>query len=616
MSTDVNTTQHEELPPDDGSQPAEQVEKITRESLSTGFRVLLTYLARYKKTIIILSVMGIFSAIGNGIVPYIAGLFFDSLIEPGTYTLVSYTVPLYVALLIFWAIIQLITSFLDWRITLTSEYVSNVIWLDYQAKGFGFLLTLPIAFHKKHKIGEIGNKISTAAGSLETIAGRIVIDLAPQILSIVIALGVSFYLRPLLGLFLLLGLSIYIIILVRKVKPLATIQKEYWDKVWKAVYGDSYDAINNTLAIKQATAEEYEQKKLLSSVRTAVPLWMRLTRVWGGLSFYQRSIIILTQITIFLLSASYIMTGAMTLGELLAFNAYAALIFGPFVMIARNWQTIHNGIVNIQETEKILQMPAEVYEPEGAVARPIMGDIMFSNVSFHYDQGKPVLTDISFAARAGQVIALVGESGVGKSTLIDLVSAYHFPTSGRVTIDGHDIHTFSLRSLRSQIAVVPQEVVLFNDTIKANLLYGNFTASDDDIRVAARKAHALDFIERFPDQWRQMVGERGIKLSVGQKQRIAIARAILRDPRILILDEPTSALDAGSEKIITESLEELMRGRTTFIVAHRLSTVRRADLILVFKEGRIVESGTHAELVEREGGEYRRLYELQIGLHQ
>jgi ABC-type multidrug transport system fused ATPase/permease subunit len=162
---------------------------------------------------------------------------------------------------------------------------------------------------------------------------------------------------------------------------------------------------------------------------------------------------------------------------------------------------------------------------------------------------------------------------------------------------------------------VPQEVVLFNDTIKTNIKYGNFAATDGEIREAAVKAHALDFIEKFPLKWEQIVGERGVKLSVGQKQRVAIARAILRNPRILILDEPTSALDAGSEKIITESLDHLMEGKTTFIIAHRLSTVRKADTILVFKEGRIIESGTHAELLLIQGGEYRRLYELQIGLH-
>ena len=305
----------------------------------------------------------------------------------------------------------------------------------------------------------------------------------------------------------------------------------------------------------------------------------------------------------------------MTLGELLAFNGYAAMVFGPFIVIARNWQTIQNGIIQIQESERILELPIEIYEPAGAPNIEIRGDIDFKNVSFQYDEGKPVLQDISFTIKAGEIIALVGESGVGKSTLIDLISAYHFANSGDVLIDGHDVKTLNLRKLRQSIAVVPQEVVLFNDTIETNIKYGNFEASHEQIIEAARKAHALDFIEKFPEQWKQVVGERGIKLSVGQKQRIAIARAILRNPTILVLDEPTSALDAGTEKIITESLDKLMQGKTTFIIAHRLSTVRKADNILVFKEGRIIESGKHDELLKIKDGEYRRLYELQIGLH-
>ena len=590
-------------------------DKITKEGLYTGFKVLLRYLGAYKGRIITLSIMGIFSAIGNGVIPYIAGRFFDSILSPSVLNILGYMLPLYVGLLIAWAVIQFITYILDWRSTILSEYLSNTIWLDYLANGFSYLLMLPMSFHKKNKIGEIGNNINTAAGSLETIAGRIVIDLAPQILSILIALGIAFYVKPLLAMFLVLGLIIYVFVLLRKVKPLGDIQKNYWDVLMKYFWGDSFDAIGNALAVKQATAEEYEREKLFANSRKAVPLWMKMTNIWGSLTLYQRFIILGTQVIIFVLSVAYIRGGSMTLGELLAFNAYAAMIFGPFVTIARQWQTIQNGIVNIQQTEKILKTEPEIYTPANAITAPVKGGISFKNVSFHYDTGKPVLQNISFEARAGDVIALVGESGVGKSTLVDLISAYNFPTEGEVLVDGQRIQQFDLKKFRSQIAVVPQEVVLFNDTIRTNIKYGNFHASDDEMKAAARKAHALDFIEKFPEQWEQIVGERGVKLSVGQKQRVAIARAILRNPRILILDEPTSALDASSEKIIGDSLHELMQGRTTFVIAHRLSTVRTANTILVFKEGTIIESGTHDELVTREGGEYRRLYELQIGLH-
>jgi len=578
-------------------------EKLTKENLYTGMKVLLKYIGQYQREIIILSIMGLLSALGNGAIPYIIGMFFDSIAGTG-----------YLTFLIIWGIIQFFTYLLDWRINILSEKFSNIIWLDYLSKGFGYLLLLPVSFHKTNKIGEISNKINVAASALETIAGRIVIDLSPQILSIVIAFGITFYLQPVLALILLGGVIVYILIFSTKIQNTGTYQKEYWDAL-NFVFGESFDVVGNTMAIKQASAEDYEIEKLSTRMKSAVPLWMKLTKVWGGLTLYQRMTILATQIIIFILSVYNIQHGTMTIGELIAFNTYAAMVFGPFTVIARNWQTIQNGIVNIQTTEKILELPTEPYEPEGSLKLDLKGDIEFKNVFFKYEEGKQVLEDISFSVKGGQVIALVGESGVGKSTLIDLVSGYNFASKGRVLIDGHDITSINLKKLRQQIAVVPQEVVLFNDTIGVNIKYGNFTATDEEIKVAAKKAHAVDFIEKFPEQWKQMVGERGVKLSVGQKQRVAIARAILRNPKILILDEPTSALDAGSEKIITQSLDELMQGKTTFIIAHRLSTVRKADKILVFKEGKILESGTHDELLKLEGGEYRRLYELQIGLH-
>lgn len=592
----------------------ETVEKITKKNLTTGIRVLWKYISQYKREIVILSVMGIFSAIGNGVIPYIAGRFFDVITSHEVVGILSYSIPIYITLLIIWSIIQLITYILDWHINILSEKFSNIIWLDYLSKGFGHLLLLPVSFHKTNKIGEISTKINTAASALETIAGRIVIDLSPQILSIIIAFVITFYLQPLLALVLLAGVAVYILIFSTKIQHTAVYQKEYWD-VLNFVFGGAFDVVGNALAIKQATAEEYEREQLSKKMKSAVPLWMRLTNLWGSLTLYQRMTILTTQIIIFIISVYYIQHGTMTIGELIAFNTYAAMIFGPFTVIARNWQTIQNGIVNIQETEKIMEVAPEPYSEKGAVELALKGDIEFKNVYFQYEEGKQVLENISFNIKGGQVVALVGESGVGKSTLIDLVSGYHFATKGEVLIDGHDIHKVHLRKLRQQIAVVPQEVVLFNDSIKMNVKYGNFNSTDDEVREASRKAHAVDFVEKFPQKWEQLVGERGVKLSVGQKQRVAIARAILRNPRILVLDEPTSALDAGSEKIITESLDELMKGKTTFIIAHRLSTVRKADIILVFKEGKIIESGTHSELLTIPGGEYRRLYELQIGLH-
>jgi ABC-type multidrug transport system fused ATPase/permease subunit len=305
----------------------------------------------------------------------------------------------------------------------------------------------------------------------------------------------------------------------------------------------------------------------------------------------------------------------MTLGELLAFNAYAAMVFGPFVILGQNWQTVQNGLVALERAEKILSEKPEDYTPANAVKNfDFRGAIKFENVSFGYKKSQKVLDGISFETKPGEMVALVGESGAGKSTLIDLISGYYFPTAGRVTIDGHATKKIDLNFLRKNIAIVPQEVVLFHDTVKTNIAYGSPGAKDAAIKQAAKVAHADQFIKGFPKKYEQVVGERGVKLSVGQKQRIAIARAVLRDPKILILDEPTSALDSETEKYVTEALNHVMAGRTTFVIAHRLSTVRRADKIFVLEKGKIIESGIHDELMKIDGGNYRRRYELHVGL--
>ena len=309
--------------------------------------------------------------------------------------------------------------------------------------------------------------------------------------------------------------------------------------------------------------------------------------------------------------------GVITVGDLVALNGYSLMFFGPFASLGYSWQTIQNGITSAAQVQDIFDEKIETYHPTDAVhIGQLQGKVSFKSVHFRYGPHQPeVLSDMNLDIEPGQVVALVGESGVGKSTSIHLISGYYFPTSGSVEIDGIDSRKLDLKKLRSQIAVVPQEVALFNDSIMANIRYGSFEAPEEAVRKAAKEAHMDDFISTLPEGYGTLVGERGIKLSVGQKQRVAIARAMLRDPRILILDEPTSALDAETERIVTTALEKLMKGRTTFVIAHRLSTVRKADVILVFQKGRIVETGRHDELIARPAGVYRKLYEYQIGLH-
>lgn len=592
-------------------------QKIDTKSYQKGAQTILRYLKMHRREVFILALLSLASAIGNAVVPYLLGRLFDAVLGTGTpFTFAGYAISPFAAILGAWLFAMLVSDTAERFKNVRREMLSASLEADYIATGFARLLRFPLGFHKQRKIGEIVERIRRGSGWLESIINRILIDLAPQFFSIALALVIVFMMKAVLAALLLGAVILYAVILVR-VAPRLSVFSRKMQAAYSRAYGDAHDTVTNVSAVKQATAEEYERRKLIRNFRgRAARFWVEYIRVGTNLNFVQRIIVTLTQLVLFSVSIYFIRSGKMTVGELIAFNGYAAMLFGPFVVLGRNWDVIQNGMIAIERSEKILSLPEERYVPDGAVVIPgIRGDVEFRRVAFRYGKKQNVvLDDVSFRVKAGQSVALVGESGVGKTTLIDLISLYHRATSGRILVDGHDITSLDLRVLRGNIAVVPQEILLFNDTAKNNIRYGRFGATDAEVADAARKAHADEFIERFPAGYNQMVGERGIKLSTGQKQRIAIARAILRNPRILILDEPTSALDAKTEQYIAESLHELMRGRTTFIIAHRLSTVRNADRILVLQNGMIAEEGSHAELMKKPSGVYRKLYELQIGL--
>jgi subfamily B ATP-binding cassette protein MsbA len=578
------------------------------------------HLRQYKHELIIVSVLGIISAVANGTVPLLVGRFLDALIKPSDITIPHYgLVPLFVILLGVWVIVQLIGNTVDWIIGRISRRLTTNLEARYVIDAYAHILTLPVSFFKNQKAGELTDLLGRASWMISSVVGNVIIGLAPQFLSIAVGILISFYLQPLLASILLLGILLYVITLIRIILPVAGMQSKV-HRMWRAAYGKAYDAYANLQTVKNAGAEEYEAKKSNDAFFAkdgAAVQWNQLEMSWNDINAYQRILVLGTQLAIFCLSINFVIRGTLTIGDLIAFNSYAALVFGPFISLGTQWQTVQNGLTAAAQAEDVFASDSEVYDPPSSVSlKNLRGDVTFDDVHFSYEKGQPeVLAGVSWEAKAGQVIAFVGETGVGKSTSTELISGYYFANSGTVSIDGHDIRTVSLRELRSHIAIVPQEVVLFNSTIMDNIRYGRPEATDEEVQAAAVKAHADTFIETFPLKYEQVVGDRGIKLSVGQKQRVAIARAILRDPRILILDEPTSALDAETERYITNSLEELMRGRTTFIVAHRLSTVRQADKIIVLKAGKVAEEGTHDELLAIQDGVYRHLYDLHIGLH-
>ncbi len=586
-----------------------------KEDKFKGWRILWKYLSVYQRELTLLSVLGVFSAIANGSVPYVTGKFLDAILESHRVFMgTMFAMPSWALLLSLWGLAQLVAIGTDWTNDRMSRRIATKVYVDYHTRAQAILLSLPLAFHKNAKPGEIFNALNRAANGLDSISGHIVISLAPQFLSIAIGIGFAFIMNPTLAMILLMGIVVYVAVLFRMIPQAIPLQR-LMHKAWGKSFAEMSQATSNILSAKQFGSEEYHEKKINQKFNQAFRFDVSINKIWSNVGFSQRTIVVVTQIVIFVSSVYLIQAGVMTIGELLAFNGYAALVFGPFVILGRNWQTLQNGLVGLERAEKILTEKPEDYTPIGAVQNFVFnGAIKFENVSFCYKKSQKVLDGVSFETKPGDMIALVGESGAGKSTLVDLISGYYFPTAGRVTIDGHSVKKIDLKFLRKNIAIVPQEAALFHDTVKMNIAYGSVGAKDKAIKQAAAVAHADKFIEGFPKKYEQIVGERGVKLSVGQKQRIAIARAILRNPKILILDEPTSALDSETEKFVTEALDRVMEGRTTFVIAHRLSTVRRADKILVLEGGKIIESGTHDELMAIEGGNYRRRYELHVGL--
>lgn len=592
--------------------PEEQKAQIKK-----GLRAIWRHVRPFKKELAVLVVLGIVSAVANGFVPYVTGRFFDTLIElsQGKIILATSTLPMWTVLLGVWVLVQLVANNIDWVIDRMRRRVDSEVWFGVQVSGFVHLLRAPMMYHKNVHTNGVLQKIGNTSWRISSTI-RTVTEFAPQFLSVIIGITLAASINVFLASILVAGVLLYVALLWKILLPIAAIDADAHSS-WNESWDNAAQAVTQIESVKQASTEEYE----IHTVREALlgrtyKLWYQIESNWSNVGFFQRILVFATQFAVFVFSVKFVSNGILTVGELMALNGYAMMFFGPFVSLGSSWQNIQNGITSAAQSEEIFSGEEENYIPEDAVTLGhFSGEITFENVSFVYGEGQTdVLDAIDFRVHAGEMVAFVGESGVGKSTAISLISGYYFPTKGRVLVDGVDTRTLDLTNLRKNIAVVPQEVALFNNTIKYNISYGSPDASEEEIAHATKEAHADEFIKALPFGYDTIVGERGVKLSVGQKQRVAIARAILRDPKILILDEPTSALDSETERKVTEALEKLMKGRTTFIIAHRLSTVRKADRIFVLEKGKIVEEGSHEELMKIKNGNYRHRYELHVGL--
>jgi subfamily B ATP-binding cassette protein MsbA len=457
------------------------------------------------------------------------------------------------------------------------------------------------------------SRIMTDAEGIRNLVGTGLVQLTGSIVTGILALAILFYLNWKLTLATLFVLSCFGGIMARAFKILRPIFRER-GKINAEVTGRLAESIGGIRIVKSYIAERREQIVFTHGVHR---LFRNVAKSITGVSATGSAstvIVGIIGVLVMLVGGRSILAGNMTVGDLVMYVFFTGLMAAPLVQIASIGTQITEAFAGLDRINEIKQMATEDEDDKSRAPLPsISGEIVFENVTFEYDPGAPVLKNISFHAPAGSTTALVGSSGSGKSTLIGLVMAFHRPQKGKVTIDGVDLQSVRLRDFRSHLGVVMQDNFLFDGTIADNIRFSHPYATREEIYRAGRIAHCEEFVEGFGNKYDTVVGERGIRLSGGQRQRIGIARAILANPRILILDEATSSLDSESEAMIQDGLRSLRYGRTTFVIAHRLSTIRSASQILVLEGGEIVEHGTHAELLAA-NGRYRQLYDKQYNL--
>jgi ABC-type multidrug transport system fused ATPase/permease subunit len=470
---------------------------------------------------------------------------------------------------------------------------------------------LPVAFYDSNKTGTLVSRIMSDVEGVRNLIGTGLVDFAGGLLTSSIALVVLFRISALMTALAFAFLLCFALALRKGFRVIRPIFRER-SKINAEVTGRLTESLGGVRVVKGYHAEEREERVFSRGVQRLLQNVMRTLTLSSVMTLSASLLMGVVGMVIMYVGALQIVAGKMTVGGFVTYTLFLGFLIAPIMQVVNIGTQLTEALAGLERTQEILSENAEDRDPRRRVAlAEIYGQLEFDHVSFSYDGNRSVLNDLSFQAEPGTVTALVGSSGSGKSTIIGLISAFYIPTQGRVLVDGVDLSTVRLDSYRTRLGVVLQESFLFDGTIRENVAFSRPDTSEEQIMRACRIARVDEFAESFADKYETVVGERGVKLSGGQRQRISIARAILAEPRILILDEATSSLDSESEALIQEGLSYLMQGRTTFVIAHRLSTIRRADQILVVEQGAIVERGTHEQLYAMRG----RYYDLYIKQH-
>src|SRR6185295_5513357 len=504
-------------------------------------------------------------------------------------------------------VIQALTSF---ALTQTLSKAAQKLIADLRRRVQAHIGRLPVAFYDANKTGNLVSRIMTDVEGVRNLVGTGLVEFLGGLLAAAVALVLMLRISPAMtGVTVFTSLT-FAFVLFRAFATMRPIFRER-GKIQGEVTGRLTESLGGVRVVKGYHAEAREEAVFSSGVGKLLENILKTLTATSALSLASTLLLGIVGAAVLYVGTRQILAGSLTVGGLFTYTMLLGFLIAPVFQVVAIGTQLTEALAGMERTQEILHERPEDVDPRRTVALGrVEGRVAFEDVTFSYDGVREVLGGISFRSEPGTVTALVGPSGSGKSTIIGLIAAFHTPARGVVTVDGVDLSTVRLDSYRSQLGVVLQDTFLFDGTIRENVAFSRPEASEEDVLRACRLARVDEFAEQFEEGYETIVGERGVKLSGGQRQRVSIARALLADPRILILDEATSSLDSESEALIQEGLAHLMKGRTTFVIAHRLSTIRRADQILVVEEGRIVERGTHAELLAR-GARYAEMYRRQ-----
>ncbi len=476
------------------------------------------------------------------------------------------------------------------------------------------IITQPIVFFEKRRVGELTSRITTDIEQLQSVFSHSLAEFLRQVIILLGSTVIIFFIAPKLSLTMLATFPVVVIISIVFGRYIRRLSRKRQDALAETntIVEETFQSFS---VVKSFVNETYESVRYGKSVNQMVQIALRFATIRGVFFMFVISILFGGIFFILWRGALLVQNGEMLVGDLFGFILYTGIMGGAIAGLGNLYTVLAGAIGATERIQDILKLDSEINTQASSEDLQLKGKIAFDEVHFSYPtrDDVPVLKGISMDIKAGEKVALIGQSGSGKSTIVKLLLNFYELESGKIEVDDIDINDYDLASFRRHVGIVPQEVILFGGTIKENILYGKPDASEAELIDAAKRSNSFEFIDGFPDKFDTIVGERGIKLSGGQRQRIAIARAILKDPKILLLDEATSSLDAESEKVVQEALDELLKGRTSIIIAHRLATIKDVDCIYVLENGVIVEKGTHEQLSQKKGA-YHALAKLQFDL--